>query len=698
MSFTNDMTDKEVFENLFPVIKNVYKSFKYLGISFEDYCDIVLEEISKITGSQYNDFKSKLKDRMNLEVERLLNDSEKSLLVISSYINSKISKVDSYDDVIKAFKKIDSFFSKYDFFVGQDLFTYLYSENEKFRLMIEKVYEKKKEDILLGKTEDIFDSDFLIFAVKTYCDLNNFSVIKKEKSENIDSEFFKDSKNLDIVRLYINELTAPILSAEEEKELLIKIKSGDMQARDKLIESNLRLVISVAKKFQGRGVAFLDLIQEGNIGLMNSIDKFDIDRGVRFSTYAVYQIKVSVSRAIFNQGRNIRIPVSKHEEIQTYVSKISELEKKYGRSLSTEEISKILGKKISEISQLETLRKDTISINSFVGENHDAELGDFISNSLSLEDEIINDSLPEQVRKLLKNVKLTEQQLDILLSRFGICRDHIWTLGELSKKYGVSKAWIGQVEMKCIERLRNSKNIESFSIYMDNPDEAVERLKKIKIKPKKTKVKTGKRGVVLKSIYQYFGDFSRKEIDFVLDSLNEADRRLVFLRYGNDLDNPSTNSSFFGEEECKKFYGALVPKIRKRLNNLRVKEVEEEVKLPSEDIFLSSSSVKTLERDDYTKLISLLKRDDIVEVMDGLNIDEKIILSLRLGFVDGKHFSVKAISEFLGIPGCSVASISKDAILNHSNKINKILDKAVELSFNANNSNKPNILIKKSEI
>ena len=692
MSFTNDMTDKEVFENLLPVIKNVYKSFKYLGISFEDYCDIVLDEISK--NDKYDDFKTKLKDRMNLEVERLLNDSEKSLLVISSYIDSKISKVDSYDDIIKAFKKIDSFFSKYYFFVGQDLFTYLYSENEKFRLMIEKVYEKKKEDILLGKVEDIFDSDFLIFTVKTYCDLNNLSVIKKEKSENIESEFLKDSKNLDIVRLYINELTAPILSAEEEKELLIKIKSGDMQARDKLIESNLKLVISVAKKFQGRGMAFLDLIQEGNIGLMNSIDKFDIDRGVRFSTYAVYQIKVSVSRAIFNQGRNIRIPVSKQEEIQTYVSKISELEKKYGRSLSTEEISKILGKKISEISQLEALRKDTISINSFVGENHDAELGDFISNSLSLEDEIINDSLPEQVRKLLKNVKLTEQQLDILLSRYGICRDHIWTLDELSKKYGVSKAWIGQVEMKCIERLRNFKNIESFSIYMDNPDEAVERLKKIKIKPKKTKVKTGKRGVVLKSIYQYFGDFSRKEIDFVLDNLNDADKRLIFLRYGNDLDNPSTNSSFFGEEECNKFYGALIPKIRKRLNNLRLVNDDEEI-MVIKDTFFNTSPVKVLEREDYQKMLSLLKRDDIVEVMDGLNTDEKIILSLRLGFVDGKHFTIKAISEFLGIPGCSVVSISHDALLRHNDKVSGILNKSLELSTNIA---KNNVLIKKSEI
>ncbi len=692
MSFTNDMTDKEVFENLLPVIKNVYKSFEYLGISFEDYCDIVLDEISK--NDKYDDFKTKLKDRMNLEVERLLNDSEKSLLVISSYIDSKISKVDSYDDIIKAFKKIDSFFSKYYFFVGQDLFTYLYSENEKFRLMIEKVYEKKKEDILLGKVEDIFDSDFLIFTVKTYCDLNNLSVIKKEKSENIESEFLKDSKNLDIVRLYINELTAPILSAEEEKELLIKIKSGDMQARDKLIESNLRLVISVAKKFQGRGMAFLDLIQEGNIGLMNSIDKFDIDRGVRFSTYAVYQIKVSVSRAIFNQGRNIRIPVSKQEEIQTYVSKISELEKKYGRSLSTEEISKILGKKISEISQLEALRKDTISINLFVGENHDAELGDFISNSLSLEDEIINDSLPEQVRKLLKNVKLTEQQLDILLSRYGICRDHIWTLDELSKKYGVSKAWIGQVEMKCIERLRNSKNIESFSIYMDNPDEAVERLKKFKIKPKKTKVKTGKRGVVLKSIYQYFGDFSRKEIDFVLDNLNDADKRLVFLRYGNDLDNPSTNSSFFGEEECNKFYGALIPKIRKRLNNLRLVNDDEEI-MVIKDTFFNTSPVKVLEREDYQKMLSLLKRDDIVEVMDGLNTDEKIILSLRLGFVDGKHFTIKAISEFLGIPGCSVVSISHDALLRHNDKVSGILNKSLELSTNIAENN---VLIKKSEI
>ncbi len=692
MGYTN-MTDDEVFSSLLPTIKNIYKAFKYTGISFDDYSDIVLDEISEMDGKvEETVFKNKLKKRMNNEVSKMLTDSDTASRIISSYLDVKVPKVDSYESAMKAFKKLDSFFSKYDFFMGRELLIDLLSNNEKFSSMTSYILKEKEKDIALGKSEDIFDSDFLIYTVKTYFELHGMPI--KERKEEIDMIGFDSSSDLDIVSLYINELNAPLLSEDEEKALLVKIKQGDMEAREKFIESNLRLVVSVAKKFLGRGVPFLDLVQEGNLGLMKAIDKFDLSYDVRFSTYAVYRIKMFVSRAIADQSRNIRVPISRQDELYSYMTKIDNLEKKFGMNLSVDEISMMLGKSVDKIRELESLKNDTVSINALVGKDNDTELGEFLSTSESIEDEVIDSFLPEQIMELLKKSKLSEREKDVLLSRFGIGRSHVWQLKELSKKYGVSKAWIGQVELNALEKLRHLKSIEQFSVYMDNPDLALRNLEEFRKKPeKRERRKTGKRGSLLKSIYEYFDDFSREDVDSVLDDLNEFDKKLVFLRYGEDLDNP-VSTTLFGEEETKKFYGALVPRMRKKLYALQEEAKPNNKNNIKQDVFLTESLVTELNRDEYTKLIQILKKPDVIGVMTGLSMKEKIIVSLRLGYVDGKHFSVDAISEFLGLSNHDILKTSVEFMTKHSDKVDSILNKAMDFAFDSDASSSSKILIK----
>ena len=692
MGYTN-MTDDEVFSSLLPTIKNIYKAFKYTGISFDDYSDIVLDEISEMDGKvEETVFKNKLKKRMNNEVSKMLTDSDTASRIISSYLDVKVPKVDSYESAMKAFKKLDSFFSKYDFFMGRELLIDLLSNNEKFSSMTSYILKEKEKDIALGKSEDIFDSDFLIYTVKTYFELHGMPI--KERKEEIDMIGFDSSSDLDIVSLYINELNAPLLSEDEEKALLVKIKQGDMEAREKFIESNLRLVVSVAKKFLGRGVPFLDLVQEGNLGLMKAIDKFDLSYDVRFSTYAVYRIKMFVSKAIADQSRNIRVPISRQDELYSYMTKIDNLEKKFGMNLSIDEISMMLGKSVDKIRELESLKNDTVSINALVGKDNDTELGDFLSTSESIEDEVIDSFLPEQIMDLLKKSKLSEREKDVLLSRFGIGRSHVWQLKELSKKYGVSKAWIGQVELNALEKLRRLKSIEQFSVYMDNPDLALRNLEDFRKKPeKRERRKTGKRGSLLKSIYEYFDDFSREDVDSVLDDLNEFDKNLVFLRYGEDLDNP-VSTTLFGEEETKKFYGALVPRMRKKLYALQEEAKPNNKNNIKQDVFLTESLVTELNRDEYTKLIQILKKPDVIGVMTGLSMKEKIIVSLRLGYVDGKHFSVDAISDFLGLSNHDIIKTSVEFMTKHSDKVDSILNKAMDFAFDSDTSSSSKILIK----
>lgn len=692
MGYTN-MTDGEVFSSLLPTIKNIYKAFKYTGISFDDYSDIVLDEISEMDGKvEETVFKNKLKKRMNNEVSKVLTDSDTASRIIRSYLDVKVPKVDSYESAMKAFKKLDSFFSKYDFFMGRELLIDLLSNNEKFSSMTSYILKEKEKDIALGKSEDIFDSDFLIYTVKTYFELHGMPI--KEREEEIDMIGFDSSSDLDIVNLYINELNAPLLSEDEEKALLVKIKQGDMEAREKFIESNLRLVVSVAKKFLGRGVPFLDLVQEGNLGLMKAIDKFDLSYDVRFSTYAVYRIKMFVSKAIADQSRNIRVPISRQDELYSYMTNIDNLEKKFGMNLSIDEISMMLGKSVDKIRELESLKNDTVSINALVGKDNDTELGEFLSTSESIEDEVIDSFLPEQIMDLLKKSKLSEREKDVLLSRFGIGRSHVWQLKELSKKYGVSKAWIGQVELNALEKLRRLKSIEQFSVYMDNPDLALRKLEEFRKKPeKRERRKTGKRGSLLKSIYEYFDDFSREDVDSVLDDLNEFDKNLVFLRYGEDLDNP-VSTTLFGEEETKKFYGALVPRMRKKLYALQEEAKPNNKNNIKQDVFLTESLVTELNRDEYTKLIQILKKPDVIGVMTGLSMKEKIIVSLRLGYVDGKHFSVDAISDFLGLSNHDIIKTSVEFMTKHSDKVDSILNKAMDFAFDSDISSSSKILIK----
>ena len=216
---------------------------------------------------------------------------------------------------------------------------------------------------------------------------------------------------------------------------------------------------------------------------------------------------------------------------------------------------------------------------------------------------------------------------------------------------------------------------------MDNPDLALQQLKKLGEKPiRKEKKKTGKRGSVLKSIYQYFEDFSREDVDSVLDGLSSFEKNLVFLRYGDDLDKP-ISSTLFGEEECKKFYGALLPKMRKKLYALQdtsALEIVKKDKYP--DAFRTDNPVRELTISDYAKLIELLKNPDISKTMENLSVNERVIVSLRLGYVDGKHFSVGAISEFLGISNSDIIKMSNDILTNHADSIDGILNKVIEIS------------------
>lgn len=258
------------------------------------------------------------------------------------------------------------------------------------------------------------------------------------------------------LKIYLNEINQiPLLSAEDEKELAIKAAQGDSAAKEKLINSNLKLVVSIAKKFQGNGISFLDLIQEGNIGLIAAIDKFDTSLGYRFSTYAYYWIKTTISRAVNQQNRSIRIPVYMVEKLSKYKKIEQELSQKYNREPTENEIAEKMDVSVKEIRELKEYLSDTISLDAPIGEDKEDSFGSFVEDSSN--GNPADNYEKEDMSKILLKVldTLPEREAGILKMRFGIGYSSPLTLEEVGKRYSLTRERVRQIESSALKKMRN---------------------------------------------------------------------------------------------------------------------------------------------------------------------------------------------------------------------------------------------------
>ncbi len=271
----------------------------------------------------------------------------------------------------------------------------------------------------------------------------------------------------DSVRMYLREIgRIPLLSTEEEIRLAKRMEQGDVTAKKRLIEANLRLVVSIAKKYIGRGLTLLDLIQEGNTGLLRAVEKFDYHKGYKFSTYATWWIRQAITRAIADQARTIRIPVHMVETINKLIRVQRQLVQDLGREPLPEEIAAEMGVPVEKVEHILKISQETVSLEAPVGEEEDSRLGDFLEDKISLspEENAIYELLRGHVNEFLQYLNPREQK--ILKMRFGLEDGRTHTLEEVGQEFGVTRERIRQIEAKALQRLKKHEEAHKLRDYL----------------------------------------------------------------------------------------------------------------------------------------------------------------------------------------------------------------------------------------
>ena len=294
-------------------------------------------------------------------------------------------------------------------------------------------------------------------------------VVEAPKPEELTDEELLGSNSAkvnDPVRMYLKEIgVVPLLSNEEEKELAIAVENGDLEAKQRLAEANLRLVVSIAKRYVGRGMQFLDLIQEGNMGLMKAVDKFDYSKGFKFSTYATWWIRQAITRAIADQARTIRIPVHMVETINKLVREQRNLLQELGQDPTPEQIAQRMDMTPDKVREILKIAQEPVSLETPIGEEDDSHLGDFI------EDEVIENPVDYTTRVVLREQldevldTLTDREENVLRLRFGLDDGKMRTLEDVGKVFNVTRERIRQIEAKALRKLRHpsrSKQLKDF--------------------------------------------------------------------------------------------------------------------------------------------------------------------------------------------------------------------------------------------
>ena len=475
-----------IYDNLITIFDKIYNEYIFGCFSVSKYREIVIKEI-KVSQDQYNGkekyeyyIRERVTNRIRNHLHKIIKDEPFLQKLLNTYIDTKCFNYNDYNEASSNIERLSDYLSSCNYVPTPDIIEYLLNNNNNFKTIIKTIFNKHKQAIINGYVDTLFDNYLLIQGIDVYCYLNNIHVNSKDNNLEDETEEY-DKSTVDALNAYLIDIkNIPILSKEEEYDLALRVKNGDMNARNEFIERNLKLVVFVAKKYASNRSQLLELIGEGNIGLIKAVSKFDPKRGVKFSTYGVWWIRQAICMSLFQINNSMKIPANKYYKLQEFKKIYDGCDEVPNITDKLEYTAKEMNISLKEAKLLYRLQCDPVSINSKAREDTGDELEATISSDESLPEEIYeNKVLRMYLDEIIDTSNISKRDKEILRYRFGLTDGILHKLSEIATRYNVTRERVRQIEGEVLRKMRRNKRTKALAEYTDNPDVALERLNEL---------------------------------------------------------------------------------------------------------------------------------------------------------------------------------------------------------------------------
>lgn len=670
----------EQYQLILSIVDKLREKYSFLNYSKRDYQLLIKDWLSEFNTIKIEDDEANFIELCMIYLDSCIkkyirNEIQKDtgIVFVNNYIDNIIQEKTPYSEVVDAFSKLCSFFEVINYKPTPEVYSHLLNESSNINNILSVIVTKNINAIKNNKTDTIFSNDIACEFIEIYCMLNDILIENDYELEDISSDdnkiLFNDSN--DMVKVYLNEIPKDILTVEEEKALAYRISNGDQEAIKIMINRNLKLVVSIAKNYLNKGLELLDLIQEGNLGLMKAITRYDVTKGFRFSTYATWWIKQAIMNAIPTIGHNISIPIHMYEDLKKYQRAYVILSEQNNNNPTILEVASYLGISFDKACKLSSIQLDTISTNLNVNEDDDFELGDLLPSDEEPPDDIISKRyLPQYIKKLIIYSNLSEREILVLMFRYGLIDEQTKTLEEISKIFDLSRERIRQIEIKALNKIRQSDLTKQFVDYAGNPDKALEYISSY---DDQKKLRTQKE---TSSIYDLFKTYSNEQIDLVIATLTLEEQKLILLRTSEETDDLTKKSKYdFALNVFPKMYNKL--EIVSKASLLATHSISNSKmsNLDNTKYFLDRliyEFTETNEKIDVQNIHDLIYIPNSIEILNRLNLRDLIVLSLMIGY-NTQSLSIKEIANFFNIKNDEVIKIIQNILFQYKESINDLI-------------------------
>ena len=744
-------------------LDKVIKEYSYIKVSDEYLNKMIGDGVKKINaGSRYNIVEAQLVEQLttvfNDYIRKKIDEDDYSKLV-DAFVKKK--KIDNINDLYK----LTELFASADRNLDIEICEGLIESNKTINNIVSSFVTENERKINNGE----FDNNNIF--IETYCIHNKIEMgdeiedLDEDNLEETSSE--EDSATLTLFGQYNKEISKTrLLTKEEEIDYFKRLSNGEVEVKNDILKANLRLVVPIAKKYIGNNVDFMDLIQEGNIGLMTAINKFDYTKGYKFSTYATHWIKQAIGRYVGDHSRTIRLPIHINEKLYKVRKIQRQILEKTGKEATINELSKQTGFSISKVKELLDLKECT-SLDKKINDEEEKTLIDFVfSEDEEPEEVAVNKMLKKYVKDILN--ELEEKERNIIILRFGLNGDAPQSLRQVGNVFHMTGERIRQIQLKALEKIWIKSKEKHLFEYIDIENSEINNNKILSKKPKciyykwfkeyakeevdkaieklpkkdleilhkrygkdlrnpslKNEIteKESRRfyttirkhiGELLESsktpsddsqieeigvannqdstskpkciYYKWFNEYNKEEVDKAIGNLPEKYLKIVHKRYGEDLENPTpqkltTNETAKFHQSIRKNIASLLPDGNNKDSNNEVVKEEYHQNTNNQEASLEqkeSVEVKNyITEEDIANTLKIFEKEEFIELTKELPMKDSIIISLKLGYVDGKQFTTSAISSFFNITEQEVIDATRSGLELFKSKFNEIVDQSI---------------------